>query len=349
MNENKIAILNQRIDDYARAEGFSGVIRVTHKDQILYERSVGYADVAEKREFSANSRFTLYSLSKPFCALGLMKLWDKGLIDLSAHPSVYVPEVAGLHESLTVHHLLTHTSGIPDFFKTSAFYKNHKEEKNPDLRALLPELCACPAFFLPGESAHYQNTNFILSALIIENVSGMAYADYMREEVFLPLGMTTAVVEPPTGLDLPERVTGYEKAEDGTLYPAKRNVFFMLGGGDIVGRVDDVYCLNHAIKHKLLVSEEAWERILTPAPQNHKGYGCTLTTWHGKRRITHNGGFIGFRTLHVQLPEDDFDIILLSNTGFGDARKVISEYIHDCFYGDSSAPTQDVEMDTGYI
>ena len=79
------------------------------------------------------------------------------------------------------------------------------------------------------------------------------------------------------------------------------------------------------------------------------GMGCMVFDWHGKARINHNGGHTGFRTLHFQIIEDDFDVIFLSNSGFGDARNVIAEIIHDEIYGADVLPAPNVEMDKGYI
>ena len=127
----------------------------------------------------------------------------------------------------------------------------------------------------------------------------------------------------------------------------------MFGAGDIVGTLDDVYCLNKAIKHRLLLKDETWKEVLSPSPINNMGMGCTVSDWHGKQRITHNGGHLGFRTLHIQLPEDDFDLIFLSNSGFGDARWDISEMVYRAFYGDEDtigeSTGETVEMDKGYI
>lgn len=79
------------------------------------------------------------------------------------------------------------------------------------------------------------------------------------------------------------------------------------------------------------------------------GMGCTVSTWHNKKRITHNGGWDGFRTLHIQLPEDDFDIIFLSNSAWGNARNDIAEAVYEAFYGDDNAVSEEVKMDAGYI
>ena len=123
----------------------------------------------------------------------------------------------------------------------------------------------------------------------------------------------------------------------------------MMGGGDIVATVDDVYCLNLAIKNKALLSESAWERILTPSPFNSMGFGCNVSTWHGKTRIQHNGGSAGFRTLHVHLKEDDFDLILLSNSAYSDARYIFLDYAYDSFYHNLEKESLVIEMDKGYI
>ena len=98
-----------------------------------------------------------------------------------------------------------------------------------------------------------------------------------------------------------------------------------------------------------MLKPETWAQVLTPSPLNHMGMGCTITQWHGKTRITHNGGHPGFRTLHVQLPEDDFDIILLTNASWGDARKDFAEAIHEIFYGQNTGLSEEFKMDAGYI
>lgn len=339
--------LQNEIADYCKREHIGGILRITSKDQILFEQHLGMADYARGIPFSGESRFSLYSLSKPFCAIGLLKLFDKGLIDLDAHPSRYVPEAAGLDKRVTLRHMLHHVSGLPDFEQTEQFKAVHPSGTPEELRGQLKELCQYPSLFAPGTAAKYCNINFSLCALVTENVAGMPYAAYMKNEVFAPLGAHTAAVD-REGVEIPSRVQGYEW--DGTaLVEVKRATDWMLGAGDVVATVDDVYCLNRAIKHRLLLKDSTWEMLLTPSPLNKMGMGCTVSVWHGKRRITHNGGHTGFRTLHVQLPDEDLDIILLSNSGFGDARKAISEMIHQAFYGKDDAVSDELQMDKGYI
>ena len=335
------------IDKYYSLHQNSGYLRITLKDEIIYERAIGFSDIENKVEFTKESMFTLYSLSKPFCAIGILKLKDRGLVDIDNHPSIYLPEAKGFDERVTIRQLLHHVSGMPDFDQTARFKQKYASGFARQMREHLKELSHYHMVFEPGTDAMYANVNFVVCALIIENVSGMKYAEYMKKEVFEPLGMVSAIVDDEDVI-IKRRTKGYELM-DGKIIPADRTLDWMLGAGDIVGTVDDVYCLNKAIKHRLMLKTDTWEEILTPSPLNSMGMGCTVSCWHGKRRITHNGGSIGFRTLHIQLPEDDFDIIFLSNSGWGNARKDIADAIYEIYYGDKTVSDYDVKMDVGYI
>ena len=175
----------------------------------------------------------------------------------------------------------------------------------------------------------------------------MSYAEYMKTEVFKPLDMHNTYVD-SKNLMLDKRVQGYEK-KGACIVPINRVTEWIMGGADIVSCVDDVYCLNKAIKNKLLVSEESWKEILTPSPINSMGFGCTVTNWHNMKRITHNGGWEGFRTMHLQLPKEDFDVILLSNSAWGDARNDIAEAIYRAYFGYDTNIGDEIKMDMGYI
>lgn len=329
------------IREYYAKNKNSGCLRVTVKDEIIYEKSIGFANIATKTPFNKDSIFTLYSLSKPFCGMGIMKLKEKGKVDLDAHPSKYVPEAANFDKRVTIDMALRHISGLPDFVQTAKFNEKYDSGTASQIRTQLKELAKYPSVFEPGTSFMYANINYIIPALIIENISGMKYADYMKKEIFEPLGMSTAVVD-NENLIIDNRVEGHE-LKDGEPTTIDRTTDWMFGAGDILGTLDDVYCLNKAIKHRTLLKNETWDEILG------KCIGCWQSIWHGKKRLTHNGGSQGFRTLHIQLCEDDFDIIFLSNSGWGDARNDFAEAIHAAYYGNDTLASDEVKMDVGYI
>jgi len=339
--------LHQQIEEYCKTNKISGMLRITIQDEVVYRQNMGFADWEKQIPFVEESMFTLYSLSKPFCAIGLLKLKDAGLVELDVHPAKYVPEALGFDERVTVRHLLHHISGLPDFEQNRDFGEKYAPGYKEYAREHLKLLTKWPSYFAPGTGGRYANINFVLCALIIENVTGLPYAEYMQREVFDPLGMKGAIVDNQC-LEIANRVKGYEII-DGELAEREKSHNWLLGAGDIVATMDDVYCLNKAIKHRLLLKEETWEEILTPSPINGMGMGCAVSDWYGKKRITHNGGHLGFRTLHIQLPEDDFDLIFLSNSGFGEARWDISEMVYKAFYGEEETVAEAIEMDKGYI
>lgn len=335
------------LKEYCEKHRFSGSIRITKKDKIIYEKNIGYADWENRIDFTKKSVFAFYSLTKPFTAMGLMKLREKGLVDIKAHPSKYVPEAIGFDKRVTIEQMLRHTSGLPDFVQTAKFNEKYNSGTPEEIRKYLKELSEYPSVFEPGTQNMYANVNFIICALIIENISDLKYSEYMKKEIFQPLNMYTATVD-FEGNNIDNRVTGYDLINEKYI-PVRSDLNWMLGAGDIIGTVDDVYCLNKALKYKLILSEKTWEEILTPSPINSMGMGCTVSDWHEKKRITHNGGSRGFRTLHIWLPEDDFDIIILSNSGWGDARNDISEAVFEAYYGKDCILSEKIKMDAGYI
>lgn len=243
--------------------------------------------------------------------------------------------------------MLYHTSGLPDFEQTGDFAEKYAPGYSKYIREHLKILTGYPSYFAPGTSALYANVNFVLCALIIENVTGIPYPEYIKKEVFEPLDMKCAVVDNESFF-IPDRVKGYE-LQNGKVSEVSKSHNRLLGAGDIVATADDVYRLNIAIKNRLLLKSDTWKEILTPSPVSGMGMGCTVSAWHGKERITHSGGHVGFRTLHIQLPENDFDIIFLSNSGWGNARNDIPEAIYSTFFEKSNGLSDKVEMDVGYI
>ncbi len=334
------------LSEYQNKTDISGIVRVTLKDKIIYERCIGFADRENCIPITSDNVFSFYSLSKPFLAIGIMKLQDDGLVDINDHPAKYVPEAKGFDERVTIRQMLSHSSGLPDFEQTVEFKEKFKHGCPEALRDQLKELVKFPMHFEPGTSTYYANINMTLCALAIENITGLKYADYMKENIFKPFNMRSAYVDSKE-LNVDLRAKGYELV-DGTVKHVDRALDWCLGAADIIGTVDDVYCLNKAIKHKLILKSETWDDILTP-PRGTFALGCRVDEWHGKKRIIHNGGHTGFRTLHIQLPEDDFDLIILSNTGWGDARNDISEAVYKFYYGESDIAEHKLQMDVGYI
>lgn len=335
--------LDEKIRAYCEKEQISGVLRITKGEEICYDERIGFAHCEEKTPFTDDSVFTFYSMSKPFCAMGFLLLAEQGRVSLSDHPKTILPELKDTHPSLSFAHMLHHVSGLPDFMKNNLLPPSEAPIDSAAFRSQLP-LLAPAALSEPGEVARYANINFSVTALAVEALSDMPYADYMKKYVFDPLEMATAQVD-REGLSVANRVSGHD-LRDGVLTPVNRSTAWMLGGGDIIGTLEDAYALRRTVRSRLLLKSETWDRVFTGHPLNGMGLGCTVRPWNNKAQIRHNGGHLGFRTLHIYLPEEDFDILFLSNCGFGNARKDLIAIIHEHFFGQTEA--DDTPMDTGY-
>ncbi len=340
-------VFEKAIDSLIENTPISCRIRVTHKDKILCDYQKGYSSWENKTPFLDNSIFTFYSLSKPFCAIGLMKLVEKGLVDLEAHPSKYLPEAKGFDERVKIKHLLHHISGLPDFEQNKDFSEKYAQPNHEDLRLHTKLLTEYPMNFAPGEGEMYANVNYVLCALIIENVANIPYDEYMKNEVFIPLGMNTAIVD-RKGVELENRVRGHVY-ENGVFKEIVKSYDWVLGAADIVGTIDDIYCLNKAVKNRQLLKSETWEEILKPHPLNNMGKGCFVLDYQGKTLIRHNGGHKGHRVLHAQILEDDLDVIVMINCEY-DARINLMFCVFEEFYKHLDVVGDKVyNMDTGYI
>lgn len=334
----KICAAEEFIRGYVEKEDISGYARVTLGGKEIFARGFGYADREKKIPVDADTVFSLYSLSKPFCALALMTLWDRGLIDLDAHPGKYIPEAAGLDARMTLRQILTHTSGVPDFVE-DGIIKDDKGQtpiSPAEMRRGIASLSSYPQAFVPGTAERYCNVNFNLCALTVENAAGVPYEEYMKKNVFLPLGMKTARVDAP-GLDVPHRAVGYGK-KNGAVTAVLPVYQWMFGAGDLIGTAADVYALGEAITQKKLLSAAAWREVLTPSPINHMGFGCAVYPWRGRTRIRHNGGYTGFRTFHTMIPAEGLDFVFLFNQDFVDPRETFTEKFYDIFGDPEKAP-----------
>ncbi|MBR2615400.1 MAG: beta-lactamase family protein [Clostridia bacterium] len=334
--------LDRAIREYCEREQIGGVLRCARGDEVLYEASFGLANRETGEAFCPESVF--HSMTKPFCAIGFLRLVERGLVSLSDHPSKVIGEMAGVHPRLCFHHLLRHVSGLADPVQDGLFPEDTPSFSSEELRVLLPLVAKAPMHFEPGTAARYCNINFVLCAIAIENLTGMPFWDYMKREILDPLEMTALSDRP--GLIPPHRVQGYE-LRDGALVPVERSYRWMLGAGDLLGRLSDAVTLARITRERLLLKNETWDTLVTPSPLNGMGMGCTVKPFYNKAQIRHNGGASGFRTLHVYLPEEDFDFILLSNSGFGNARRDIAAMINRHFFG-STRGVDDAVMDAGY-
>jgi len=311
-------------------EGFSGILRASRGDEVLLESCHGMANRADAVPVTPRTRFGTASLSKMFTAIGVLDAVGRGEVSLDAPVVEVLPEGKRpntLRDDVLVHHLLSHTSGIADYFEEDENLPGYKEdfgalwEELPtyrvrDYTALVPLFADLPPVCPPGTAYHYSNAGYVLLGILLAEVSGMPFAQAVQTRVFAPAGMTSSGY---FALDEvhPHVAQGYLRplTPDG---PWRTNVFSVpaVGGGDGGAYVTaaDVDRFLRAIQRGGVWQGVTPELVLTPRARVNEygssGYGVDV---RDNGAFGKGGGDPGVATFCRYLPATDTAIVFLAN------------------------------------
>jgi D-alanyl-D-alanine carboxypeptidase len=304
--------LGEWTDSYVKglapAKHFRGTIVVERNGQVILQKNYGIAVEEWQVPVSSDTRFEIASLSKQFTAAAILQLADRGKLNVEDPVSKYSPESPASWKGMTIHHLLTHTSGLPEnewenFFKGRCTpYTTEEQVKTFRDR---------PLDFPPGTSWKYRNTEYYLLAFIIEKLSGESYASYLTHHIFEPLKMTHSGFAAMADI-VPLMAEGYSR-EGSTLH--HREYFdrsMETGAGGIYTTAEDLLRWNKALDSPGLLSEHALEFMFTAHPPGNYGAGWFIET-SPRRKIYHEGGDPGFAAFEARYPDQHIVIIVLSN------------------------------------
>lgn len=286
----------QKLDEYLSrlsAIGFSGAIVATKGDDVILQKGYGYADAESKRPWTADTVSTVGSITKQFTGAAVVKLEQDGKLSVSDPISKWFENVPADKQSITIHHLLTHTSGIRGGF--GGDWDTQATREWLTQQALSSEL-----LWPPGTRYRYSNAGFSLAAMIVEKASGMGYEEYLQSALFKPAGMTRTgythadftPAELAVGYQDGKRwgtVLGRAMLEDGPCWNLR-------GNGGIHSTLRDMVRWHRALEGDTILSSSAREKLFAPhadegGGQSHYGYGWSIvTTMRGTKLITHNGG-----------------------------------------------------------
>lgn len=298
-----------------------GAVLIARGDSILYEKAIGLADLSTKQALTSRHQFRIASVTKQFAAVAILQLAGAGKLKLGDEIQKYVDFPVKEHP-ITIEHLLTHSSGIPDFTRTAAY--------TPEAYAkpiTLPELLALfanePLEFAPGSKWSYSNSGYILLSAIIEKVSGQNWSDYAREHLFKPAGMTSSSAAIAGG-PLQNEAVGYAEGEQGwePAYPI--SLSWPRAAGCIRSTVRDLWAWNRTVFAGKLVGTAMLTSAhrpfhLSDGTATDYGYGWFLQQVQGSPTIEHNGGIDGFTSASLYLPQEDLYVAVLVNRQTSDA------------------------------
>jgi CubicO group peptidase (beta-lactamase class C family) len=312
-----------------RCTKFNGSALVAKNGVILLNKGYGYRNAADKIANTEQTVFQLGSVTKQFTSAIILKLQQEKKLSVSDKLSKYFPGYPK-GDSITIEHLLTHTSGIFNYTNDGNFMVNEvtKSASREKIMALFKDK---PLDFSPGTSWNYSNSGYSLLGYIIEKVTKVPYEKVVRKYIFTPLQMTHSGFD-FTHLKNNEKATGYFKLNDKEAVTSPIvDSTVAYSAGAIYSTTGDLYLWHKALQQNKILSKEQQEKAYTPV-KNRYGYGWNIDSVEGKRRVSHGGGIHGFVTNISRVPEDDICIVLLSNSS-DPAISEITKSIYAILYG----------------
>lgn len=325
--------LDAFIKNLAAEDKFSGAVLLAKDDQPVFQKAYGHAS----KEFNVlnqmNTKFNIASMGKIFTGIAVAQLAGKGKLSfndsIAKHLPDYPQEVA---DKVTIHHLLTHTSGMGSYWKDEFHEANHARFRT--IQDFFPLFINDPLAFAPGEKWSYSNAGYMVVGAIIEKVSGQSYFEYVKENIFRRAGMNdTDFYE--TDKVTPNLAMGYTK-QNRYLRDVKEwtNTLFIspvkgAAAGGACSTVEDLLRFSIALRGYKLLSAEMTDTVLTGKVEytatRKYAYGFANDTVGGQRIAFHDGGANGISTEFDLYRDTGYTIIVLSNYDHPAARPVVKK------------------------
>lgn len=309
---------------------FSGSVLIARNGEVLLTKGYGFADRERKISNTPQTKFRLGSITKQFTAMAIIILEAQDKLDVQDPICKYLTECPETWETITIHHLLTHTSGIPNFTDFPDYSRTSATPSPPE--ETIDRFQDEPLDFQPGERWSYSNSGYILLGYIIERVSSQSYEEFLQENIFTPLQMTN---------------TGYDHNQD-DLAVGYKSIFskadfidmsIPYSAGGLYSTVDDLYKWDQAFYTKQLLPQDYLDQIFAahvaiPSSDGMAyGYGWMVGLEDGRQIITHGGGIEGFVTNIARYPQDKTVIIILSNQQYTSIGIIQPELAKKVFRG----------------
>ncbi len=311
---------------YLETGYFMGSVLVGCTGEVLLSKGYGMANLEHSIPNTPQTKFRLASVTKQFTAAAILKLQEQNLLDLNNSLSTYLPDYPH-GEQITIHQLLNHTAGIPNY--TS--FDDYQTKKR--IATKLDDLIACFSDrrleFTPGDRFSYSNSGYLVLTKIIETVSNQSYADYLQQYIFDPLGMTDSGYDRHETI-LQNRASGYVSMGEEYKNAQPIDMSLPSGAGALYSTVEDLYKWDCSLNTDIVLNKLSRDAMFSPQikviedenEQVHYGYGWLLDTIHDRRRISHNGGIEGFSSHFSRFPNEQITIVLLSNLVTSPVEKI---------------------------
>ena len=306
----------QKFDEYMRKlsdGGCSGTVLVGRDGVISYAKGFGLANRELDVKNKVETKFRLGSITKQFTAASIMLLQERGKLSTSDKICKYFDTCPPVWSAITLHHLLSHTSGIHNYTAVKEYGQKMANYETVD--SMIARFKDLPLDFQPGEKWNYSNSGYYLLGYVIEKVSGDKYEAFLQKNIFDPLGMKD------TGYDhfetiLKNRATGYSNRPTGIINSPYLDMNQPYSAGSLYSTVEDLFRWTGAFFSDRLLTAKSRE-AMTTVVKNDYGYGLGIATVIGRTQVSHGGGINGFNTWLATFPKEKLTVIVLRNADFG--------------------------------
>ena len=312
----------QKIDEllslYSKYGSFNGSALVSEHGQVIFKKGYGLANMEWQIPNQPDTKFRLGSITKQFTSMLIMQLVAEGKLHVEDKLSDVLPYYrTDTGSQVTLHHLLTHTSGIPSY--TAAKDMREWWHNHFDVEDFVKKHCSGDLEFTPGSKFEYDNSGYFLLGAIIEKVTGKKYEDVLQERIFKPLGMRNSGYDHSEPL-IDHRAAGYERGKDGFVNAEYLDMSIPYAAGSLYSTAEDLYLWDQALYSEKLLSSELKAKMWTPALANYAyGWGVAKIpegkAGAGQMLIQHGGGINGFNTHEARYVDERHLVVLLNNTG----------------------------------
>ena len=325
------ALALSRIDsvvnaEMARTRTPAMSVAIERKGELILARGYGVADLEHSVPAGAETVYRIGSVTKQFTAAAIMQQVEAGKISLQDELTRFLPGYPLQGNRVTIHHLLTHTSGIKSYTSLGPKFWNEASRQDLTDSQMVALFQDQPFDFPPGTKWSYNNSGYYLLGVVLEKASGLSYRRYLRERLLDPLGLrnTSYCDERPI---IPNRAQGYEVREGAVVNDDAISMNTPGAAGAMCSTVLDLLAWRRALFTNRVVNAESLKQMTTPARLNDSsattyGYGLGTGTLEGHRSISHGGGINGFITQLSYFPDDDLTIAVLGNLGSAPSSRV---------------------------
>ena len=311
--------IDQIFNPYNSSDMPGAALMIIQDGETIVQKGYGIADFEQNIPVTSKTNFRLASVTKQFTSMSILQLIEKGQLSLATNLTDVFPDFPSYGEAITIKHLLQHTSGLWDY-EDMVPSSQTRQVKDKDVLNYMMGIEE--TYFPVGDKYQYSNTAYAMLTQVLEKITGMAFRDYLRVNIFEPLDMSTSLAYENGINEVPNRAFGYTIEDEGILLTDQSSFSAVLGDGGIYTNLEDLFKWDQALYTEKLISKNYLDMAFTNQKNNDGemidyGFGWRIEKYKEMDILYHTGTSIGFRNILYRIPAKNFTAVILTNRDQG--------------------------------